>query len=149
MNHDYELAYYHWDYPDNLFWLWPLFHPPGEDHKDNFFCYSDENEEDAFQLENAIQTAMGHRDFAEVQKRTYTIHQLIYNKMPLIPLWQLDSYVAFHKDVEHPQTLDPLRLFADIEKWKLCRPDGALVRQAFQPDQTGSVQSRLPSAWKG
>ncbi len=73
----------------------------------------------------AIQRAMGHRDFAMVQKQTHTIHQLIYNKMPLIPLWQLDTYVAFHRDVEHPQRLDPLRLFADIEKWKLHRPDTA------------------------
>jgi peptide/nickel transport system substrate-binding protein len=118
--HEYELAYYHFDYPDNVFWLWPLFNPSGVDKGSNYLGYTEDNE-----LEAAFQDAMARRDFAEVKKRTHKIHRILYNKMPLIPLWQLDTYVAFHKDVEYAAPLDPLRLFSDIEKWKLRRPEAA------------------------
>jgi peptide/nickel transport system substrate-binding protein len=118
--HEYELAYYHFDYPDNVFWLWPLFNPRGVENGSNYLGYAEDSE-----LEVAFQAAMAHRDFAEVKKLTHNIHRILYNKMPLIPLWQLDTYVAFHKDVEYAPRLDPLRLFADIEKWKLRRPDTA------------------------
>jgi ABC-type transport system substrate-binding protein len=118
--HEYELAYYHFDYPDNVFWLWPLFNPSGVENGSNYLGYSDDSE-----LEVAFRAAMAHRDFTKVQQLTHQIHRILYNKMPLIPLWQLDTYVAFHKDVVYTSPLDPLRLFSDIEKWNLRRPDAA------------------------
>jgi ABC-type oligopeptide transport system substrate-binding subunit len=118
--HDYELAYYHLDYPDNVFWLWPLFNPNGAEKGSNYLGYIQDNE-----LVVAFQEAMAHRNFADVKKHTHNIHRILYNKMPLIPLWQLDTYVAFHKDVAYAPRLDPLRLFSDIEEWKLRRPDTA------------------------
>jgi ABC-type oligopeptide transport system substrate-binding subunit len=118
--HEYELAYYYFDYPDNVFWLWPLFNPSGVDNGSNYLGYAEDSE-----LEVAFQAAMAHRDFAEVKKLTHNIHRMLYTKMPLIPLWQLDTYVAFHKDVVYAPRLDPLRLFSDIEEWKLRRPDAA------------------------
>ena len=58
------------------------------------------------------------RDFAEVQKFTHMIHQEMFEKMPLIPLWQLDSHVAYHQDLKLG-TLDPLLIFTDVETWQL------------------------------
>ena len=65
---------------------------------------------------------MGHREFAKVQQLTRRIHDIIFHKMPFIPLWQLDTHIAIHKDVDyHQMPLDPLRVFANAEKWKLER----------------------------
>jgi ABC-type transport system substrate-binding protein len=109
--HNYELAYYHFDYPSDVFWLWPLF-----DGAANYLGYSDG------ELESAFQKAMGRRDFKEIQELTHNIHQIFYAKMPFIPLWQLDTHIAIHKDVKYDQRrLNPLLVFTNVEQWKLER----------------------------
>jgi hypothetical protein len=61
---------------------------------------------------------MGRRDFAQVQKRTHQIHEILVREMPLIPLWQLDPLSAWAKHVK-PGAVDPLLVFTDIEHWQL------------------------------
>ena len=41
-----------------------------------------------------------HRDFSEVKRLTQEIHVLLYERMPLIPLWQLDYHIAIHPQSE-------------------------------------------------
>jgi len=126
VDHDFELAYCSYDYPCEQYWLWPLFNP----HKDalargghNFLGYQKDGE-----LARDFQLAMIHRKFADVQQPTQKIdnvqqltqkiHVQLHDKMPLIPLWQLDTHIAVHKDLT-PVYLDPLLIFTHVEKWKL------------------------------
>jgi ABC-type oligopeptide transport system substrate-binding subunit len=116
--HEYDLAYYFYDYPSEAYWLWPLFDPqaiatgPGGR---NFLGY--ENDET---LASLFQRAMAHREFKVVQDLTHRIHEVLYEKMPLIPLWQLDSHFAVHNSVKGmPDFVDPLLIFTDVERWSL------------------------------
>jgi peptide/nickel transport system substrate-binding protein len=116
-SHDYDLAYYHWDYPNEAYWLWPLFDPtaagPGGR---NFLGYQNDAE-----LTNLFRKAMERREFKAIQEITHDIHALLYEEMPLIPLWQLDTHYAVRSGLTLPPpgTIDPLLMFTDIEKWKL------------------------------
>jgi hypothetical protein len=44
--------------------------------------------------------------------------------MPFVPLWQLDTHIAVHKDlrtVPEPDGLDPLLIFTHVDRWKLAK----------------------------
>jgi ABC-type transport system substrate-binding protein len=113
-SHDYDLAYYHYDYPTDAFWLWPLFDPQATDTGgSNFLGYHNDGE-----LEQQFGEVLAHRDFPQVQKATRVLHGLIFNRMPFIPLWQLDTQAAMTKDVK-TVPFDPLLVFTDIEQWRL------------------------------
>jgi ABC-type oligopeptide transport system substrate-binding subunit len=116
-DHDYQLAYWHWDHADDTYWLWPLFDPnaagPGGS---NFLGRVDPA------LENLFRKAMQYREFSEVQRLTRMIHRQLQDAMPLIPLWQLDTHVAVDQRLKllpGRERLDPLHLFSHAELWKL------------------------------
>jgi ABC-type transport system substrate-binding protein len=116
LNHDYELAYYHFDYPSEAFWLWPLFNPDPQSLARggrNYLGYHNDG-----QLASDFQHALAHCDPVEVTKYTHRIHKQIFEKMPLIPLWQLDTHVVSDKELTAVH-LDPLLVFTEVEKWKL------------------------------
>jgi ABC-type oligopeptide transport system substrate-binding subunit len=113
LTHTYELAYYHHDYPSEAYWLWPLFDPRGLENGGNYLGYANDAE-----LERWFREAMGHRHFPKVQEYTRLIHGAVESKMLLIPLWQLDTVVALHRNLK-PTALDPLTVFTDIEHWRL------------------------------
>jgi peptide/nickel transport system substrate-binding protein len=114
--HDYDLAYYSWDYPDETYWLLPLLGQGGR----NFLGYQDDSE-----LEGAILQAMIYRNPARVKSLTHRIHEIFYEKMPFIPLWQLDTHLAIHQSLsmvdsqDRPVDPDPLLIFTSVETWKL------------------------------
>jgi ABC-type oligopeptide transport system substrate-binding subunit len=108
--HDYDLAYWHYDYPSEAYWLWPLFDPNGTDQGSNYLGYVDGS------LDSLFGQAMEHRDFGKVQEATRLIHELLAQQMPLVPLWQLDTFVAYRKEVK-PAALDPLLVFSEVERW--------------------------------
>jgi ABC-type transport system substrate-binding protein len=113
---DYELAYHHLDYADESYWLWPLFDPRAEAVKaggSNYLGYQNDAT-----LEGLFRTAMNHRDFARVRERTHLIHEHLSERMPLIPLWQLDVLVAVHPDLE-TGPLDATHLFGEAARWRL------------------------------
>ena len=123
---DYDLAYYHQDYADESYWLWPLFdtrrealQPGGSNFPQpggsNFLGYKNDDH-----LEKLFRDAMAERDFARLRERTHAVHAHLYEMMPLIPLWQLDVHVAIHPSLGLPLArLDPLRVFAGVEDWTL------------------------------
>jgi ABC-type transport system substrate-binding protein len=114
--HDYELAYYYHDYPTDAFWLWPLFstNPKALDRGGkNYLGYQNDGP-----LESLFVKSMGHREFQEVRNWTHDIHAHLYQKMPLIPLWQLDTHLAIHQDLT-PVRIDPLLVFTHVEQWRL------------------------------
>jgi ABC-type transport system substrate-binding protein len=116
--HDYELAYFHHVYDDESYWLWPLFDTRAEALQpggSNFLGYKNDGT-----LETLFRKAMGEREFARLQEKTHAIHAHLNDKMPLIPLWQLDTHVAVHPDLA-AVGIETLPLFATVEEWTLKR----------------------------
>jgi ABC-type oligopeptide transport system substrate-binding subunit len=109
----YDLAYYHYDYPDESFWLAPLLGPPPRA----------EGDKSTFKFRNASVSSLlakvgNYRDFAEVRRCQWQLHELLNAEMPFVPLWQLDPLLAYRRQV-HPSGLEPLRAFENIEEWRL------------------------------
>jgi hypothetical protein len=45
---------------------------------------------------------------------------MLDQRMPLIPLWQLDTFIAYRKDLNLDRaSVDPQLIFNDVEHWKL------------------------------
>jgi ABC-type transport system substrate-binding protein len=112
----YDLAYHHLDYANEAYWLWPLFDDRPEALQpggSNYLGYQDDA-----RLVSLFRRALGTRDFAKVREITHDIHDHLSERMPLIPLWQLDTHLAIHPDLA-PTPLDPLRIFGDVAEWRL------------------------------
>lgn len=111
--HNYELAYYHYDHPSEAYWLAPLFDLNATDiNGSNYLGYIDG------ELQTEFERAKNHRDFSEVQLTMRLVHRMLEQKMPLIPLWQLDTFVAYRTWLK-PTAIDPLLIFNDVERWTL------------------------------
>jgi peptide/nickel transport system substrate-binding protein len=120
VDHQYDLAYYHWDHIGDSYWLWPLFDPQtaGRGGKNVLGPIHDQD------LESLFTQLLAHREFTKVQELTRQIHKRLYDRMPLIPLWQLDMHIAIHNDVKTvpaPERLDPLLVFTHVEQWRLAK----------------------------
>ena len=71
-------------------------------------------------LVGQITSAMSLRHFSKVCKFAHAIHQEMLNiEMPLIPLWQLDPLLAYRTGRLTTPPLDPTRIFAQAEKWRI------------------------------
>jgi ABC-type transport system substrate-binding protein len=115
MTRNYDLAYYHYDFPDQCFWLAPLFEPPpGVEGGKNMFKFQNA------ELTNLLEGAKSYRDFAKVKEYQQQTQVWLNKQMPFIPLWQLDPLLAYRTDVR-PVGLDPLWVFCNIEEWSLVR----------------------------
>ncbi|MGE3807084.1 MAG: ABC transporter substrate-binding protein [Gemmataceae bacterium] len=117
--HDYDLAYWHHDYVNEACVAWPLFDPaamgPGGS---NFLGVNDSDIRQQFAVMH------GTREFRRVQAAARLIHDLVHERLPLIPLWQLDMAVAISPRVKtfpEPARLDPLRIFQHVDRWSLSR----------------------------
>jgi ABC-type transport system substrate-binding protein len=109
--HSYDLAYYSYDFPDESLWLKPLLGPSGPAGSENYLGYSGK-------LVTMIESATAMRHFKDVREFTYAIHrQMLDSEMPLIPLWQLDPLCAYRKGRLTLPPVDPLRVFAQSERW--------------------------------
>jgi ABC-type transport system substrate-binding protein len=110
---NYDLAYFSYDYPSEAYWIWPLFNNIADPSRRNYLGYQNDGA-----LDQDCQRSMIYREFGKVQEYTHSIHKQIYQKMPFIPLWQLDTFIAIHKDLT-PTYIDPLWIFTDAAQWKL------------------------------
>jgi ABC-type oligopeptide transport system substrate-binding subunit len=109
---NYDLAYHHLDYENEAYWLWPLFNPRAPEGA-SFLNYRDDSE-----LQELFGKAQHHREFAKVREWTHAIDRHLHERMPLIPLWQLDTHLAVRGDLSVPH-LDPLRVFLGVAEWQL------------------------------
>jgi peptide/nickel transport system substrate-binding protein len=113
---DYQLAYHHVDYGSEAYWLWPLFDNSPQalaEGGSNYLGYANDGV-----LVSLFRRAMAHRDFSRVRELSHDIHARLFETMPLIPLWQLDTHLAVHPDLT-PSQLDPLLVFGGVAHWKL------------------------------
>ncbi len=115
--HNYYLAYYHYDFPDDVYWLGPLLDSTGGQGEsgDNYLGYK-------AGLVQMIRDLSRRRDFPEVKRWAYEVQSTFLNQeMPFIPLWQLDPQAAVRADVEAPP-FDPLLVFTDVDRWAKPTP---------------------------
>jgi ABC-type oligopeptide transport system substrate-binding subunit len=123
---NYQLAYWHYDFPDETYWLAPLLGQDG----DNLMQYH------GSQLEKLIRDAAARREFDKVREQVREMNRLLDGEMPLIPLWQLDPLSAYREDLKPTSydrgamgprkevekvPFDPLLVFTDVENWSLER----------------------------
>jgi ABC-type transport system substrate-binding protein len=116
MRRKYDLAYCHYDYDSAAYWLWPLFDPDESARAaggSNYLRYGDDDD-----LARYFRLAMSYRNFDDVRKQTHDIHAHLFDKMPLIPLWQLHTHTAVSPDLA-TAGVDPLRVFSNVEEWRL------------------------------
>ncbi|HEY7335269.1 MAG TPA: ABC transporter substrate-binding protein [Bryobacteraceae bacterium] len=113
----YDLAYYHYDFPDETYWLGPLLGPRAAGGDSNIFNFTDIPGKPIL---STLETVRRHRDFVEVKKCQWIVHQSLLKQMPFIPLWQLDPLLAYNRAVK-PAALDPALVFTNIEEWRLQR----------------------------
>jgi len=120
LDQKYELAYYHWDHATDAYWLGPLFDARAVGRGGpNVLGRLDDPE-----LERLFAQALSHRNFAEVQKLTRQIHNHLYTRMYVVPLWQIDTHIAVHADLKTTpgaKDLDPLRVFSNVDQWELAK----------------------------
>ncbi len=112
VDHDYQLAYCSYDYPSETYWLWPLFQHDGD--RENYLGYKNDGE-----LETLLRKLMGHRNPTVVQDLAHQIHQHCFDKVPFVPLWQLDTHLVIRRNLLVPENLDPLAIFRDADRWVL------------------------------
>ena len=109
---DYDLAYYSYDFPDESYWLQPLFGPNGRGGGDNYLGYNGP-------LVGKIHSATTLRHFSQVREYAHAIHRQLESEMPLIPLWQLDPLMAVRAGRVEMPTIDPQALFTRVEEWRV------------------------------
>jgi peptide/nickel transport system substrate-binding protein len=113
---DFDLVYWHHDFETETLSLWPLFDPNGADGNGRNYIGMVQDTEVPGRFTN-LQTR---RDLPVVKRTAHELHGIITNdKALLIPLWQLDRYVAVHKTNVRTTRVHPLWLFDDVEEWRL------------------------------
>lgn len=134
LEHDYDLALTTFDYRDDLYSLASLLDPEAASREGrNYLGYLGQGTNPADgdrRLRKLIEETRQYRDFTkQVKDKTWDIHALFNQRVPFIPLWQLDRYMVVHRDLEvyldNPEVpvgaerLDPAVVFTGVEMWRL------------------------------
>jgi peptide/nickel transport system substrate-binding protein len=133
LEHDYDLALTSFDYQDDLFSLSEWLDPSAAGRNGrNFLGYLAEgsNPTDADRRFKRLLDDVGqYRDFNnQVKEKMWDLHAMVNQRVPFIPLWQLDRVMLIHRDLEisvdRPDVtipasrLDPAVLFTGVEMWR-------------------------------
>jgi ABC-type oligopeptide transport system substrate-binding subunit len=73
---------------------------------------------DDVRLQELLQSALRHRQFAKAQAGMHAVHVHLNDTMPAIPLWQLDLHVLAQPSLHLPP-LTSRQLFSRIRAWKI------------------------------
>jgi ABC-type transport system substrate-binding protein len=114
-HHDFDLVYWRHDFRDDTYWLGSLFDPDplarGRGGA-NFMNY----EPDATMSEFFADLRL-HKRFPTVQALMHKLHAHVAQTAVIIPLWQLDTYMAISSRLKaRPESQ---ALFANVEDWTL------------------------------
>jgi ABC-type transport system substrate-binding protein len=131
---DYDLALTTFDFRDDLYSLASFLDPEvaelgGRNYLGYLASGTNPTEGDR-RLRRLIEEARQYRDFSkQVKDKTWDIHALFNQRMPYIPLWQLDRNMVVHKNLEiyfdnpdipaKAEQLDPAVVFTGVEMWRL------------------------------
>lgn len=133
-DHDYDMAYCPFDYKDELFWLGGLLDRSASGRGGrNFLGYLSDGTNahlDDNDLRLTLDEIRSHRDFKDKYRElTWKVHQKFLDRMPFVPLWQIDRHMVIHhgldiywddpNDKVRPDRIDPSSVFTGIESWRL------------------------------
>ena len=109
---DYELAYAWHDYSDDNCSLYPLLFNYFRNHNAEF-----QHNQKLQSLLDTAKTTMLASTIPEMLASKKIMISLFEQELPLIPLWQLDRYWAWRRDLQLNFT-DSLHLFQNASSWK-------------------------------
>ncbi len=105
----YDLAYSHYDFPDETFWLGPLLGPQGMTGGEGT------------KVQLLLKKSLGSRDPTQLRSYAHQIHaEFLNEEMPMIPLWQLDPLIGVRSGVTMP-VCDPWLVLTDLDRWAIPR----------------------------
>lgn len=126
---DFDLAYWRIDFPSPAFWLEPLLDQDPKAQRPggpNFMGYTPDAT-----LTDLFRKITGHKHFPHVQGWTHQIHEHVSRHAIVIPLWQLDTYLALSPRLKLSDSagrevrlargdlFGNLDLFRDVQHWQL------------------------------
>lgn len=110
----FDLAYWRHDFKDETYWLWPLLNPADKGKGGaNFMGYEPDK-----QLHDLFARVLNHKMFRTIQTTTHEIHRTLAREAVVIPLWELDTYVAVSDSVQDAE-FSAMTLFENIDTWKI------------------------------
>jgi ABC-type transport system substrate-binding protein len=115
VQHDFELVYWRHDFTNDAFWLGPLLDADPRSRASggaNFMGYVPDASVAEFERDLLL-----HKRFNDIQAISRKLHAHLARTATIIPLWQLDTYVAVGDSLAGVK-LTPLGLFDDIEHWR-------------------------------
>ena len=130
---DFDLAYVPFDYKDDLYSLNYLLDPAAIDVGGrNYLGYLGKGtnpQTDDTDLRFTIEELRSSRDFeGHVRPETWKLHNKFLNRMPFIPLWQLDRFIVVQNSLEifqdyqskpvSAELIDPATVFTGVELWR-------------------------------
>lgn len=113
---DYDLAYTHEDGLDDPVRLALLFDRDADAVRaggSNYLGYDGD-----LKLQELLRSALQHRQFSAVQEAMQAIHVHLFETMPAIPLWHIETHVLVHSSLRVP-ALNAHAVFASIHDWKI------------------------------
>ncbi len=134
LERDFDLVLTHLDYTDDLMSLDHFFTPTaagrGGRNLTGYLSPAMKIQESDRRFMQLLEDVKQHRDFSkELRDKTRDIHTAFNQRLPFIPLWQIDRWIALHRDLQvfpsdpmiqgNPNDLDPAILFQGIEHWKM------------------------------
>jgi hypothetical protein len=116
--HSFDLAYWRHDFQDETYWIWPWFDPDDKEQGGaNFMGYVADDD-----LRDLFHEMVIHKQFPRIREAAHDVHEHLARSAILIPLWQLDTYVAVSDQLRYT-ALDPFDFYNGIENWELvARP---------------------------
>lgn len=114
--HDFDLVYWRQDYRDETFELRPLFDPDPAAQAAGGANFMGVVPDDA--MAGFFRELTLHKRFADVRGQMLKLHDHVARTAVVIPLWQLDAYVAVDDSLAGV-SLDPDVLFGDVQHWEI------------------------------
>ena len=130
--HEFELAYIPYDYGDDVYWLGNLLDRTAAGRGGRNFSAISRlagTRKRTTCTCAALDDIRAHRDFhGRVREETWKLHGKFLNRMPFVPLWQLDRHFVVHRNLDiyldsseklGPDRIDPAAFFNGVESWRL------------------------------
>jgi len=112
----FDLAYWRHDFDNETYWIWPLLDPQEiRAGGANFMGYEPDN-----QLLGLFQRVNEQKRFRSIRAATHATHKYIARRAIIIPLWELDVYIAISESVQGMrENLDSGNVFENVENWTI------------------------------
>jgi ABC-type transport system substrate-binding protein len=111
---DFDLALTFLDYNDPTFSLGHLFDDRPEalaPGGGNYLGYADDAK-----LQSLVRAIQSHRQFSKIRDLQHDLHAHLLERMPLIPLWQLQTHLATQPSLQLGD-VDPSSPFSNVLEW--------------------------------